>query len=78
MHSDGIDTNRKAPRQLDQSLTELTEVLKALGVAELHYDEQHHYHLIEDEAKPDTASLTAFSTLVWQMHKEIVKKDLPS
>jgi len=73
-HADGIQSNKKVPSQLDDALTELTKVLKAMGIVELNFDEEQHYHLTDEDAKPDAASLKTFSALVRQMYNEIVSK----
>ena len=74
IHSDGLDTNRKKAQQLDDRLTELTLVLKAIGVEELNMEDDQHYHLLNEEKKADAQTLQTFSRLVQEMYNEIVAR----
>lgn len=73
IHSDGLDTNRKTARQLDDCLTELTLVLKAIGVEELHMEDDRHYHLLNEDKKPGDQTVQVFARLVRQMYNEIAR-----
>lgn len=71
IHPDGQEINNKAGRELDECLAELTMVLKTIGVDELSFEDDHHYHMLRSDSV-NAWQIHTFCSHIRQMYREIV------
>ncbi len=57
---------------LDQSLTQLAEILQKIGVEELMISEDAHHHVIHTDSGVDNKVIELFCSRIQQLHIEIV------